>query len=319
MDAHRMPGGAVVVGYDGSTTAQSALVWAVREAGARGRPLHLLHTVRYADGLGMALDLDIDPDRDEVAIAGVEQVEQLAPGLAVTTETRAGGAAAWLVERSAQADLVVVGGHGTHAARAVLVGATAPQVAAHSRCPVVVVQPDSKASPPRPPKRSVFSERHGDLSDESTLAGQVVVGVDGSDSCTGAIAFAFDRASRLGLGLVALGCWWWQESGPFMAAADDFGWDSAIRDRELRLVSEHLAGWSERYPDVDVHTILVHGNPVDVLIEEADRSELLVLGTRGRGGFAGLMLGSVSLRVLSAARRPVAVVPSTASSPPSAI
>ena len=313
MNPHRMPAGAVVVGYDGSSTAEAALAWAVGEAGAWGRPLHLLHTIRYPDGFAMSLDLDLDPDRDEVTIAGVEQVRRLAPDLAVTTETRAGGAAAWLVELSARADLVVVGGHGHHVVRTVLVGATAPQVTAHSQCPVVVVQADSDMTPPRPPERSVFSDHGAGLSDDSTLAGRVVVGVDGSESCTGAVEFAFARASRLGVGLVALGCWWWQESGPYMAGTDDFGWDSSIRDRELRLVSEHLAGWSERYPDVDVHTILVHGNPVEVLVEEADRSELLVLGTRGRGGFAGLMLGSVSLRVLSAARRPVAVVPSTAS------
>ncbi|WP_175442215.1 universal stress protein [Humibacillus sp. DSM 29435] len=314
MDPHQMPAGAVVVGYDGSPTAEAALEWAAREASAWGRPLHLLHTMRYPDGFAMSLDLDLNPDRDEIAIAGIEQAQRLAPGLAVTSETKPGGAASWLVELSERADLVVVGGHGHHAARAVLVGATAPQVTAHSKCPVVVVQADSELTPPLPPERPVFSEQGGGLPDSSTLSGRVVVGVDGSESCTGAVEFAYARASRLGLGLLAVGCWWWQESGPYMAGTEDFGWDSSIRDRELRLVSEHLAGWSEQYPDVDVHTILVHGNPVEVLVEEADRAELLVLGTRGRGGFAGLMLGSVSLRVLSAARRPVAIVPSTASS-----
>ncbi len=314
MDPHQMPAGAVVVGYDGSPTADAALEWAAQEASAWGRPLHLMHTMRYPDGFAMSLDLDLSPDRDEVAIAGVEHVARFAPELAVTSETRPGGAAAWLVERSERADLVVVGGHGHHAARAVLVGATAPQVTAHSRCPVVVVQADSEHTPPSPPERSVFPELGRGQTDDTTLAGRVVVGVDGSESCTGAVEFAFARASRLGLGLVAIGCWWWQESGPYMAGTEDFGWDSSIRDRELRLVSEQLAGWSEQYPDVDVHTVLVHGNPVEVLVEEADRSELLVLGTRGRGGFAGLMLGSVSLRVLSSARRPVAIVPTTSSS-----
>ncbi|MEO6999611.1 MAG: universal stress protein [Terracoccus sp.] len=314
MDPHQMPAGAVVVGYDGSTTAEAALEWAAREASAWGRPLHLLHTIRYPDGFAMSLDLDLDPNRDEITIAGAEQVQRLVPGLAVTTATQAGGAAASLVELSERADLVVVGGHGHHITRAVLVGATAPQVTAHSRCPVVVVQADSEHTPPSPPERSVFPELGRGQTDDTTLAGRVVVGVDGSESCTGAVEFAFARASRLGLGLVAIGCWWWQESGPYMAGTEDFGWDSSIRDRELRLVSEQLAGWSEQYPDVDVHTVLVHGNPVEVLVEEADRSELLVLGTRGRGGFAGLMLGSVSLRVLSSARRPVAIVPTTSSS-----
>ena len=205
MDPHQMPAGAVVVGYDGSPTAEAALEWAAQEASAWGRPLHLLHTMRYPDGFTMALDLDLSPDRDEVAIAGVEHVQRFAPELAVTSETRSGGAAAWLVERSERADLVVVGGHGHHAARAVLVGATAPQVTAHSLCPVVVVQADTKVTPPLPSERSVFTEPGDGPTDHETLAGRVAVGVDGSESCTGAIEFAFARASRLGLGLLALG------------------------------------------------------------------------------------------------------------------
>ena len=293
MDTHRMPRGAVVVGYDASATSEVALAWGAKEAGAAGRPLHLVHTVLFSDGLGTPLDLDLE--HDEVVIAGAERAQRLVSGLEVTSETRPGGAAARLVELSSHADVVVVGGHGHHLGRSVLVGATAPQVAAHSRCPVVVVHDDQQTS------------------QDANPGGQVTVGVDGSESSTGAVEFAFARASRLGLGLAAVGCWWWQESGTYMAGTEEFGWDSSIRDRELRQISEQLAGWCEKYPDVEVTTSLAHGSPVDVLVEQAHRSELLVLGTRGRGGFAGLLLGSVSLRVLTAARRPVAIVPSAAS------
>lgn len=311
MQQHRMPARAVVVGYDASSTSEVALEFAIAEAASAGRPLHVVHTIAYPDGLLGAADLDIDPDRDEVTQRGCERALTEAPELEVSTQTSAGGAAAWLVELSSRAQLVVVGGRDRGVARAVAVGATAPQVAAHSRCPVVVVHADDGE---QVPTRAGEGDAAGDAEPAdgpgaAAAARRVVVGVDGSESCTGAVEFAFDRASRLGLGLTALGCWWWQQGGPYELIADDFASDASVRGRESRLVSEQLAGWSQRYPDVEVQTELVQGRPVEVLLDAAARAEMLVLGTRGRGGFAGLLLGSVSLRVLTAARRPVTIVP----------
>jgi nucleotide-binding universal stress UspA family protein len=147
---------------------------------------------------------------------------------------------------------------------------------------------------------------------ERTYRRHLTVGVDGSEACGPAVAFAFDRASRLGLALTAVACWWWQDTGPYLAGAMD--WSDTARDSEARLVSEQLAGWCDKYPDVKVESTLVRGHPVETLIEESAGSELLVVGSRGHGGFAGLVLGSVSLRVLTHARTPVAVVPSELSS-----
>lgn len=314
MQQHQMPENAVVVGYDGSSTSEVALELAIAEASSAGTALHIMHTIAYPDGLLGPSDLDIDPDRDEVTQQGRERALREAPELEVSTQTSAGGAAAWLVELSSRARLVVVGGRDRSVTRAVVVGATAPQVAAHSRCPVIVVHPDG-GEPVPPSAYGSDAADAGDTDKAAHAARRVVVGVDGSESGTGAVEFAFDRASRLGLGLTALACWWWQQSGPYLAGTEDFGWENSIVSRQERLVSEQLAGWSQRYPDVDVKTDVVHGNPVEVLVAAAAGAgaEMLVLGTRGRGGFSGLLLGSVSLRVLTAARRPIAIVPPAAS------
>ncbi|WP_308331875.1 universal stress protein [Terracoccus luteus] len=294
---HEMPAGAIAVGYDGGVSSRVALAWATREARVARRAVHLVHMIAWPEDI--VVNLAIDEDDDETTAAGVAYVRRHAPDVDVSCETRTGNAAGRLLRLSERASTVVVGGHGHHASRAVLVGATAPQVAAHSRCAVIVV-PDEPGDP---------SDQDG-VEDVDRPPRRVAVGIDGSESCSGAIEFAFDRASRIGSGLTAVACWWWQEGGAYLAGAEGYGWDPDLHDRELRLVSEQLAGWSEKYPDVDVRTVLVHGNAVSVLTEEADRAELLVLGTRGRGGFAGLLLGSVSLRVMTGAHRPVAIVPS---------
>jgi nucleotide-binding universal stress UspA family protein len=85
------------------------------------------------------------------------------------------------------------------------------------------------------------------------------------------------------------------------------GWDDTIRESEHAALAESIAGYSERYPDVPVHRILVPDNPVRALVDESDNSQLVVVGSHGRGGFAGLLLGSVSSAVARSARIPVIV------------
>jgi nucleotide-binding universal stress UspA family protein len=67
-------------------------------------------------------------------------------------------------------------------------------------------------------------------------------------------------------------------------------------------------GWAEKYPDVDVRRSTVRGGAATVLKHQSHRAELLVVGSRGRGGFSGLLLGSVSQAMIHHAACPVAVV-----------
>jgi nucleotide-binding universal stress UspA family protein len=175
----------------------------------------------------------------------------------------------------------------------VVLGATTGKVASHARCPVLVV-PDAWT----PTDRT-----------------DVVVGVDDSEHSVPAVEWAFAEASARRAGLVALHAWWWEEPSPLFdpPTDDEAGWTedwSAVVESRRVMMSELLAGWREKYPDVEVRVELVRGDPTAVLEEASREAQLVVLGTRGRGGFTGLLLGSVSSRALHHSQCPVVVVPS---------
>jgi nucleotide-binding universal stress UspA family protein len=119
-------------------------------------------------------------------------------------------------------------------------------------------------------------------------ANRIVVGLDGSPESDKALGFAFDAASRAGAPLVAIHGWRFSSAG--------------------RALAEQLAGWAEKYPDVEVTREAIPVHPARVLADASEQAALVVVGSRGRGAFAGLLLGSVSQAVLSHARCPVAIV-----------
>jgi nucleotide-binding universal stress UspA family protein len=82
----------------------------------------------------------------------------------------------------------------------------------------------------------------------------------------------------------------------------------ALAEEEL---GESLALWREKFPEVEVVSEVMRGRPARILAGASARADLLVVGTRGRGGLAGLLLGSVSHALLHHARWPMVVVPST--------
>ncbi len=291
---NRSGSGAVLIGYDGRRGTHAALAWAAHEAASRGRALHVLH----------ALTGDDEPhpgtraahEAQSVTDAALALVERVAPGLEVRTETVVGPPARELLARAPTCAVLVLGGRRDDDEALARGHAVAEQLAGRCGCPVVVVRDTAHLT-----ATPSYAGRAGHRR-------RVAVGVDGSGWCTAALAFAFDRASRLGLGLTVVTCRWRQETWPHGADAVD--WSAPPQEEQARLVGEVLAGWRDTYPDVDVETRLVGGHPVDALIEESAASEMLVLGSRGCGGFEGLTLGSVSRRVLTHARTPVAVVPS---------
>ncbi|WP_037891651.1 universal stress protein, partial [Streptomyces viridochromogenes] len=168
-----------------------------------------------------------------------------------------------------------------------LLGSTAGHLAAHAACPVLVVR-----GRPAP-------------------AGPVLLAVDGSPAAHGAVEFAFAQASLHGTDLVALHAWSTHTERaydgpgdpPFVTYDED-----RLRDEEQRVLAEALGGLGERYPDVTVHRRLVRGRIRHTLIEASADAGLVVVGARGRGGFTGLLLGSVSQALLHHAHCPVAVV-----------
>jgi nucleotide-binding universal stress UspA family protein len=282
------PDGAVVVGVDEGPGCARALEAGVEESRRSGRPLHLLH----ATGTGVApWTRERLHAQQEVGARWHERAVGLAGDLRITHETRVEDAAAMLVGASETAFVVVVDAGSSGRLAAVLLGATAQRVASSARCPVLVTP----------------HERDWDRT------GPVVVGVDAAQNSVPAVARAFAEAQARGVRLVAVHTWWWEEPDPFLTGSE---WENEWRDLAVTqeaAVSQMLAGWTERYPDVAVTTHVVRGQATTMLREYAEDAQLLVVGSRGRGGFTGLLLGSVSSSLVHSAPCPVMVVPWTPS------
>ncbi|WP_129337009.1 universal stress protein [Cellulomonas endophytica] len=282
----------VVVGYDGSAHARQALTWAAEEARRLGRGLRLVHVA----GTAVLQDMMVSDLTSTLATQlgtrvlteGERLVHDLAPDVPTTTALDLRESVpAGLVAESSAAELLVVGSRGRGGFAGLLLGSVSTAVVAHAHCPVAVVR-----LPDGPPQ---------------TARGPVVVGVDGSPLSEQAIALAFDRASRLACPLVAVHAWDLPTIvGPTPAWTPDEV--EELRTAEKALMAESLAGHSERYPDVEVRAQVARGSAASVLLGAAHDAALLVVGSRGRGGFRGLLLGSVSQAVIHHATCPVLVV-----------
>jgi len=269
---------AVVLGVDGSSASHTALLFALEEARRRELPVRLIHALdrRPSDG-------GDDDEHPSVLDSALADARCDAPDIAISGAAPAAAPAAALIEAALDAELLVVGSRGVGGFRGLLLGSVSSQVAAHARCPVVVVR-DSRRHRP---------------------AAGVIVGVDGSDTSDAAVAFAFEAAALRGIGLTAV------HAFGAVGVSDEAVTPEPRRlaAEESRILTDSLVGWQQKYPDVEVTARLVRGHPAWALAGESVDGRLLVVGTRGRGGFAGLFLGSVSQAVLHHAACPVAVVP----------
>jgi nucleotide-binding universal stress UspA family protein len=174
-----------------------------------------------------------------------------------------------------------------------VVGSIAVAVATHGHCPVVVVRGDA------------VGEDAG-VADPEPLSGRpVVVGVDGSAVSDAAVAFAFEAAASRGVDVVAVHAWMDVALG---IGGELFEW-AEIKAEEHTLLTERLADAQARYPDVPVRRVVTRDRPAHTLLEEAANAQLVVVGSRGRGGFRGLLLGSTSQALIYHSPCPVAVVP----------
>ncbi|EID18024.1 universal stress protein UspA-like protein [Mycobacterium xenopi RIVM700367] len=201
----------------------------------------------------------------------------------VNGEVLSGPPVPTLVDLSKDAQMVVVGCRGQGLLSRVSLGSVSTGVLHHAHCPVAVVHNEAP-----------FALQPSQL--------PVVVGVDGSPVSELAIAIAFDEASLRGVELIALHAW----RDVDVAGIPSIEW-SAQQGVAEEALAERLAGWQERYPDVVVHRRIVWDRPASHLLDEAESSQLVVVGSRGRGGFAGMLLRSVSTAVAQAARVPVIV------------
>ncbi|APA95780.1 universal stress protein [Nocardia seriolae] len=276
-------GDAVIVAVDES--AGSAVAWAARTAAVHHAPLHLLRVLEITPDQGLGLGTTItseDYERLEehgrwLLEAAAAEAAEVDPNLTVTTELATGAIIPTLLERTRSARMLVSGARGLGALRRALLGSVSSVLARRSHCPFVVVR-DGVSLPPDLPTRPIL------------------VGVDGTKISEPAIAAALDEAAARGVAVIALHAEGASDD-PEMDALDDY------------VLAESLAGWQERYPNIRIDRETTHASPERSLLDLSAAAQLLVVGTRGRGGFTGKVFGSTSQSLLLSVQTPIMIAP----------
>ena len=281
----------ILVAVDGSAESEAAVRWAAEEAAMRHLPITLMHVivpvvvsypVRY-------LKADFQRWQEQNAQSVLDSATTIAQQatdaeLDIRREVRHGGAATELIACSKKSEFTVVGSRGLGAVGAGLLGSVSRGLLHYSTRPVAVIRARDSL-----PDRSL----------------PVLVGIDGSPASDAAAALAFEEASLRGVDLVAMHAW--SDLSTVMSGGPG---QDVYEQEGAEILGERLAGWQEQYPDVKVWQKIVRDRPAHWLLEEAARAQLVVVGSRGRGGFKRLLLGSVSTTVAESSATPVFVVPS---------
>lgn len=282
----------IVVGVDESPSAKVAVQWAARDAELRKIRLTLVHAISPEVAMWANARLPAGLSRwqrdrgrrlVDDALKTVEEASQRGGPAGVYSEILSTAAVPTLVDLSKDAQLVVLGCLGSSRWPGRLMGSVSSGLLRYAHCPVTIVH-DDDAPIPHPNQAPVL------------------VGVDGSSASELATAVAFDEASRRNVGLTALHAW----SDADVSEWPGIDWP-ATESMAQEALAERLAGWQERYPDVRVDRTVVRDEPARQLVERSEGAQLIVVGSRGRGGFPGMLVGSVGESVAEMARVPVIV------------
>lgn len=287
LDSRERTRGAVVVGYDGSEYSRRALEWAIAEA--RLRDAALVPAVIVPP----MTTLDLPDAPSDAAMRAADQllddatrlVQDLAPEVRVRPVKLVDAPARGLIQLAEGAQLLVVGSRGRGGVASMMLGSVSLRVAQRAACPTVVI----------PAKAKPATER------------RIVVGVDGSAQSEAALSFAMSEAALHDAHVVAVH----SIADPYLGGGFLPPAPELVRAREeagMRFLRDDLEPWRSKHPDIPVIDVLTHEPAGTALPERAAGSDMIVVGARGRGAFAGMFLGSVSHATLHAASVPVAIV-----------
>ncbi|WP_405485766.1 universal stress protein [Nocardia sp. NBC_00511] len=276
-------GDSVIVAVDES--AGSAVAWAAHAASVHHAPLHLLRILEITpdQGLGLGTTLTnedytrLEEHGQWLLDTAAQEAAKAAPDVTVTTELATGAVVPTLLERTRAARIMVGGARGGGTLRRALLGSVSAVLARRAHCPFVVVR-DGVTLPPDMATRPIL------------------VGVDGTRVSEPAIQAALAEASARNVAVIALHAEA-PSDDPEMDALDDY------------VLGESMAGWQERYPNLRIDRETSHDQPDRALLEWSGSAQLLVVGTRGRGGFAAKVFGSTSQSLLLSVETPIMIAP----------
>lgn len=282
----------ILVGVDGSQESATAARWAAREAQLFDVPITLMYVVtpvgvRWPTGPLQATIAEFERENAEEALSYVraEVAAATASGTAldIRSEVQRAPALPALIDASKEARMVVVGSRGMGTVGRLLMGSVSTGLIHHAHGPVTVVH-----------------SREGRLPD---VTAPIVLGIDGSPASESATALAFEEAAVRQVDLLAAHVFNGGNGLPLQGQE----WREH-KQRAQEVLAERLAGWQERYPDVRVLRHVEFDEPARWLAERSRTAQLVVLGSHGRGGFSGMLLGSVSSAVAQSVDIPVTVV-----------
>ena len=287
----------IVCAVDGSDASKTAAKWAANTAVKRGIPLRLVSSYSMPQFLyaeGMVPPQELYEDLEAETLEKIEEAKKVAvdfvPDVDVSHQIEEGSPIDMLLDLSEQCTMIVMGSRGLGGLSGMVMGSVSAAVVSHASCPVVVVREDNHVT-------------------EETKYGPVVVGVDGSGVSQKAIENAFKEADARGAELIAVHTWMDMQVQASLAglSAAQQQWQ-VVEEEQNALLGHRLAGWSERFPDVKVTKVVTRDRPVRALADASEGAQLLVVGSHGRGGFKGMLLGSTSRALLQSAPCPMMVV-----------
>jgi nucleotide-binding universal stress UspA family protein len=278
----------IVVGVDGSGDSNAAVRWAAREGAMRKARLTLVHAIEMPTPLWSAAELRelYETDARGILDEAVADATDFTNGdgpREVNRQIYFARPAPTLIDMSKDADLVVTGARGLGRVGRLLLGSVSTALVHHAHCPVSVIPQDTvlHAQPSNAP---------------------VLLGTDGSAASELATEIGFREAAMRGAALVVLHA----ASDTDMAQLRDTKYSAGLGDVG-DMLAERLARYRKRYPNVDVQQVVMDDRPTTHLLNLSATAQLVVVGSHGRGGFAGMALGSVSNAVAHASRTPVIV------------
>ncbi|MDO4910907.1 MAG: universal stress protein [Corynebacterium sp.] len=274
----------VVVAVDGSAASLAAVKWGAVEASKRGATLRVASSYEpprylYAGSLVPPENFfeDLHDEAEKIAAEAAESVKDIVAAEVTVVESNP---VDMLLEMSKEATMIVMGTRGRGEFKGAMLGSVSAAVVSHADCPVVVIRDDASFVPDGP----------------------IVVGVDGSEVSDRAVEHAFEEAKERGVELLAVHTW-----ADVQFPVSEEHWRD-IEQEERDLLLSRLEAPLAKYPEVTVETLISRERPATALSQAAADAQLLIVGSHGRGGFRGMLLGSTSRALLQDAPCPMMVV-----------